>query len=290
MTGASDIRGSDIFGAIAALPPLRDIIRDHALRAEKSLGQNFLLDLNLTAKIARAASSLRNANVLEIGPGPGGLTRAILMESPAYLLAVEYDPRAVAALQGLQDAAQGKLQILQRDALDLRLDALPLTSPITIVANLPYNIATPLLTGWLQQNHEKPGLVCEMVLMFQKEVAQRIAAKPGTKTYGRLSIIAQWLCDCKIMFDVPAAAFTPAPKVTSSIVRLVPRPRPDGDFAAMEKITAAAFGQRRKMLRGSMKDYLPLLEACGIDPTRRAEDVSVAEYAALVRHLKRNAV
>lgn len=270
--------------AIAALPPLRDIIREHGLRAEKSLGQNFLLDLNLTSKIARAAA-ISGANVLEIGPGPGGLTRAILLENPAQLVALEYDPRAIAALQNLSEAAGCALEVVYADALGVRLDTLPFGPPITIVANLPYNIATPLLTGWLEQIHAAPGLVREMVLMFQKEVAQRIVAKPGVKSYGRLSILAQWLCDCRLLFDVPPSAFTPPPKITSSIVRLVPKPRPTGDFAMMEKLTLAAFGQRRKMLRGSMKEYLPLLNACGIDETLRAEDLSVDDYAALARHI-----
>jgi len=268
---------------IEALPPLRDIIREHSLRAEKSLGQNFLLDLNLTAKIARAATTLKNSTVFEIGPGPGGLTRAILSAGAEKLIAIEYDPRAIGALQSLKDAAQGRLDIVQADALHADLPALAGAAkpPYLIIANLPYNIATPLLTGWLEQIHAHPGRYGELVLMFQKEVAQRIVAKPSTKAYGRLSVLCQWLCETKIMFDVPGAAFTPPPKVTSSIVRFVPRTKPAGDFTVMEELTAAAFGQRRKMIRGSLKDYMSFVEQCGLRPEARAEELSVADFAAL---------
>lgn len=274
---------------IDSLPPLRDIIRDHDLRAEKSLGQNFLLDLNLTTKIARAAGDLKGKTVFEIGPGPGGLTRAILNADAANVIAIEYDPRAIAALESLKNAAAGRLNIVQEDALHADLPKLAsdigATPPYAIIANLPYNIATPLLTGWLEQIYNDQNLYGQMVLMFQKEVAQRIVAKPSTKTYGRLSILSQWLCDTKLMFDVPAQAFTPPPKVTSSIVRLIPKQNSaDGvDFGTMEKLTAAAFGQRRKMIRGSMKDYLPYIEECGIDPQARAEDLSVNDYVALAK-------
>lgn len=274
---------------IESLPPLRDIIRDHNLRAEKSLGQNFLLDLNLTAKIARAAGDLKGKTVFEIGPGPGGLTRAILNAEAVNLIAIEYDPRAIVALESLKNAAGGRLAIVQEDALHADLPALAknigVKPPYAIIANLPYNIATPLLTGWLEQIYNDQNLYCQMVLMFQKEVAQRIVAKPSTKTYGRLSILSQWLCDTKLMFDVPAQAFTPPPKVTSSIVRLIPKSgiAKDIDFQTMEKITAAAFGQRRKMIRGSMKDYIPYIEECGIDPQARAEDLNVEEYMALAK-------
>lgn len=274
---------------IDSLPPLRDIIRNHNLRAEKSLGQNFLLDLNLTAKIARAAGDLKGKTVFEIGPGPGGLTRAILNAEAANLIAIEYDPRAIVALESLKKAAGGRLAIVQEDALHADLPALAKNiggkPPYAIIANLPYNIATPLLTGWLEQIYNDQNLYGQMVLMFQKEVAQRIVAKPSTKTYGRLSILSQWLCDTKLMFDVPAQAFTPPPKVTSSIVRLISKSgiAKDIDFQTMEKITAAAFGQRRKMIRGSMKDYLPYIEECGIDPQARAEDLNVEEYMALAK-------
>lgn len=270
---------------ISNLPPLRDIIREHELRAEKSLGQNFLLDLNLTGKIARAAKFIEGKCVFEIGPGPGGLTRAILGAGAKKLIAIEYDPRAIGALQSLKDAAQDRLEIVQADALHADLPALAAqfgqSPPYIVAANLPYNIATPLLTGWLEQIHADPSLYGELILMFQKEVAQRIVAKPSTKAYGRLSILAQWLCEAKLVFDVPAAAFTPPPKVTSSIVRLVPKKRIDADFAVMEKITAAAFGQRRKMIRGSLKEYMPYVEQCGLRPEARAEELGVEDFARL---------
>lgn len=278
---------SEIASAVESLPPLRDIIRAHDLRAEKSLGQNFLLDLNLTAKIARAAGKLDGATVFEIGPGPGGLTRALVASGAAKVIAVEYDPRAITALQSLKDASSGVLEIVQEDALHANLPALAAQfggkPPYTIVANLPYNIATPLLTGWMEQVYAQPALYREFVLMFQKEVAQRIVAKPSTKAYGRLAILCQWLCEAKIMFDVPAAAFTPPPKVTSSIVRLVPR-APHGEqpaFEMLEKITAAAFGQRRKMIRGSLKDYMHFVQQCGLREEARAEELDVADFVAL---------
>lgn len=277
---------------ITDLPPLREIIRAHDLRAEKSLGQNFLLDLNLTGKIARAAKFMDGAHVFEIGPGPGGLTRAILQAGAQKLIAVEYDPRAIAALESLKTASAGRLMIVQQDALHAHLPALGaahgMMPPYIIAANLPYNIATPLLTGWMGEVRENPALYREFVLMFQKEVAQRIVAAPSTKAYGRLSVLCQWLCECKIAFDVPAAAFTPPPKVTSSIVRLVPRAQTyAADFAVMEKLTAAAFGQRRKMIRGSLKAYMHVVEACGIDPTARAEDIVVEDYAAMAAALSK---
>ena len=280
---------SDIATAIAALPPLRDVIRAHDLRAEKSLGQNFLLDLNLTSKIARAAGKLEGLTVFEIGPGPGGLTRALVASGAAKVIAIEYDPRAVQALQSLKDASNGVLEIVKEDALYADLPALAQKfggkPPFVIVANLPYNIATPLLTGWMEQIYNRPALYRELVLMFQKEVAQRIVGNPSSKTYGRLSILCQWLCEAKIMFDVPASAFTPPPKVTSSIVRLVPR-APEGEqpsFELMEKITAAAFGQRRKMIRGSLKDYMPFVQQCGLREEARAEELDVKDFVALAR-------
>ena len=280
---------SDISAAISALPPLRDVIRAHDLRAEKSLGQNFLLDLNLTSKIARAAGKLEGLTVFEIGPGPGGLTRALVASGAAKVIAIEYDPRAVYALQSLKDASNGVLEIVQEDALHADLPALAQKfggkPPFVIVANLPYNIATPLLTGWMEQIYNQPALYRELVLMFQKEVAQRIVGKPSSKTYGRLSILCQWLCTAKIMFDVPASAFTPPPKVTSSIVRLVPHP-PEGEqpsFELMEQITAAAFGQRRKMIRGSLKDYMPFVQQCGLREEARAEELDVKDFVALAR-------
>lgn len=278
---------SEIASAVDSLPPLRDVIRAHDLRAEKSLGQNFLLDLNLTAKIARAAGRLEGATVFEIGPGPGGLTRALVSSGAAKVIAIEYDPRAITALQSLKDASNGVLEIIQQDALHADLPALAEAlggkPPYVVVANLPYNIATPLLTGWMEQVYAQPALYREFVLMFQKEVAQRIVARPSTKAYGRLAILCQWLCEAKIMFDVPAAAFTPPPKVTSSIVRLVPR-APQGEqpsFDLLEKITAAAFGQRRKMIRGSLKDYMPFVQQCGLREEARAEELSVDDFVAL---------
>ena len=280
---------------IDQLPPLRDVIRAHDLRAEKSLGQNFLLDLNLTAKIAKAAGDLTNFTVFEIGPGPGGLTRALLNTHAKQVIAVEYDPRAVAALQDLKAVAGPRFTVLHQDAL--KSDLLTLvppdvqTSSNAIVANLPYNIATPLLTGWLAQIRARDQAYQTMVLMFQKEVAQRIVAQPSTKAYGRLSIISQWLCDCKLMFDVPPSAFTPPPKITSSIVRFKARvPLSDWPpFEVVETITAAAFGQRRKMIRSSLKAYLPEIEACGIDPQKRAEDLAVDDYIRLAQQKMKTA-
>lgn len=278
---------------IDALPPLRDIIRDHDLRAQKSLGQNFLLDLNLTAKIARVSQRIQDACVFEIGPGPGGLTRALLLAGAEKVIAIEYDPRAIAALESLKQAAGGRLEIVQQDALHADFPSLAQScggrKPYVVVANLPYNIATPLLTGWLEQIHSDSGLYSELVLMFQKEVAQRIVATPSTKAYGRLSILAQWLCDAKLMFDVPASAFTPPPKVTSSVVRLVPKVTKTRKipFETMEKLTAAAFGQRRKMIRGSLKEYLPHIESCNLRPEARAEELSVADFEKLAESIAR---
>lgn len=279
---------SDPVHDLGHLPPLRDIIREHNLRAEKSLGQNFLLDLNLTGKIARQAKTVSGRTVFEIGPGPGGLTRALLESGAAKVIAIEYDPRAILALQSLKEAADGRLVIVQADALNADLPALGAAHgaapPYAIVANLPYNIATPLLTGWLEDVWREPSLYGEFILMFQKEVAQRITAKCGDKAYGRLAILSQWLCECKIALDVPAAAFTPPPKVTSSVVRLVPRGDAGGvDFHTLEKLTAAAFGQRRKMIRGSLKSYMDVIESCGINPELRAEDLPVQAYIDMAR-------
>ncbi len=273
---------------LSALPPLRDVIAAHELRALKALGQNFLLDLNITAKIARAAGDLSSLTVFEVGPGPGGLTRGLLSEGAGNVIAVEFDPRAVAALQELIAAADGKLKVVEGDALRADLTAMA-PAPRAIVANLPYNIATPLLIGWLRQIYDDAGAYAHMTLMFQREVADRITAAPGGKTYGRLAVISQWLCAAQRVFDLPPEAFTPPPKVTSSIVRFVPRPaeaaRPS--FATMEKITAAAFGQRRKMLRAALKPYPGLLEAAGIDGTLRAEQLPVSDFIKLATALDR---
>jgi 16S rRNA (adenine1518-N6/adenine1519-N6)-dimethyltransferase len=266
------------------LPPLREVIRRHDLAARKSLGQNFLLDLNLTSRIARAAAPLEHADVIEIGPGPGGLTRALLLEGARHVTAVERDPRCVAALGELVAAFPGRLSIVEGDAL--ALDAAVLAPPPRkIVANLPYNIATPLLLGWLRNAEDFESLT----LMFQKEVALRLAATPRSRAYGRLSVMAQWRAEVRRLFDIPPRAFVPPPKVTSSVVQLVPRAAPLAPcrFEALERILAAGFGQRRKMLRQSLKpldrDVEALLAAASAEPTARAEELSVTQFCALAR-------
>lgn len=272
---------------LSFLPPLRDVIREHDLRAEKKLGQNFLLDLNLTDKIVRAAGNLSGCTVFEIGPGPGGLTRSLLSTEAEKVIAVEFDPRAVQALQDLREAAGERLEVLQSNALEIDLCALS-ESPRTIVANLPYNIATPLLIGWLHQIRQDQSAYRSMTLMFQKEVAQRITAEVNSKAYGRLAVLSQWLCDVKLMFDVPAAAFTPPPKVTSSIVHFTPKNIGDEtpSFEAVETITAAAFGQRRKMIRTSLKQYSTYFESVGLDETIRAENVSAQQFVQLAKSVE----
>lgn len=271
---------------IDSLPPLRDVIRENDLRAEKKLGQNFLLDLNLTQKIARAAGDLTGIHVIEIGPGPGGLTRALLKTGAATVTAIEYDPRAVVALQSLKECAGGRFHIVSADALETDVTLL-CPPPRAVVANLPYNIATPLLIGWLRQIQKNPAEFHTLVLMFQKEVAQRLSARPGTSEYGRLSVMTQWLCEVQPAFDIPPSAFTPPPKVVSSVVTLTPRAasadRPS--FDAMERVTAAAFGQRRKMIRSSLKSYAAALGRCGLDDAQRAENLSVEDYLAICRAL-----
>ncbi len=267
----------------AALPPLRAVIAAHDLRAEKKLGQNFLLDLNITDKIARVAGDLRGADVFEIGPGPGGLTRSLLKAGAKTVTALEYDPRAVAALQDLVSFTRGRLEIVHADALETDLTAFGRRGAL-IVANLPYNIAAPLLLRWLGDLHADSGCYKSMTLMFQREVADRLCAAPGGKDYGRLSVMAQWLCDVRRLFDLPPSAFTPPPKVTSSVVQFVPRARGrEGfpSFKVMEQVVAAAFGQRRKMLRGSLKKYLPLIEQARLNPQARAEDIPPDGFAAL---------
>lgn len=268
------------------LPPLREVIAAHELRAKKALGQNFLCDLNLTYKIARAAGDIGDLAVIEIGPGPGGLTRGILQAGAKELIAVEFDPRAVTALQPLVEAAAGRLRVVEGDALQIDLRRLvPEGTAYAIIANLPYNIATPLLVGWLRQIYDHPGSIAHMTLMFQREVADRITAAPGGKTYGRLAVLSQWLCAAHRVFDVPPEAFTPPPKVTSSIVHLVPRALsgPQPRFEMVEAVTAAAFGQRRKMLRAALKPFPGLLEAAGIDGSLRAEQLSVADFLKLAQ-------
>lgn len=271
---------------VAALPPLRETIAAAGLDARRSLGQNFLLDLNLTRRIARSAGDLAAGTTIEIGPGPGGLTRALLIEGAASVLAIERDTRAAAALAPLLEAADGRLRLLEADALQVDLtEAAP--APRRVVANLPYNIATRLLLGWL----ETPGAFESLTLMFQKEVADRLVAEAGGGDYGRLTVLVQWLCTVRRVTDVPPSAFTPAPKVWSSVVRLVPRDAPShpADRRALERITEAAFGQRRKMLRQSLRPLggEALLRDAGIDPTRRPERLEIAEFCALANALMR---
>jgi 16S rRNA (adenine1518-N6/adenine1519-N6)-dimethyltransferase len=275
--------------AIDDLPPLRDVIREHALSARKSLGQNFLLDLNLTAKIARAAAPLDDAVVVEIGPGPGGLTRALLALGARRVIAVEHDARALPALQQIARRYPGRLDIVCADAK--AFDPLPLLAGerAKIVANLPYNIATTLLVGWLSIEPWPPWYDM-MVLMFQREVAERIVARENEEAYGRLGVLANWRAETKILFDIAPAAFVPQPQVTSSVVRLIPRRAPEAcDRQALEQVAAAAFNQRRKMLRQSLKslpaDPARLTAAADIDPTRRAETVPVSGFVAMAREL-----
>jgi len=269
------------------LPPLREVIRRHDLRAKKSLGQNFLFDLNLTGRIARAAGPLEGVDVVEIGPGPGGLTRALLAQGARRVIAVERDERAVGALEEIAQRYPGRLEIVAGDALGF--DPRPLLggSPARIVANLPYNIASALLVSWLT-TEPWPPWYDRLVLMFQREVAERIVALPGSKSYGRLSVLAGWRSEARILFDIAGSAFVPPPKVTSSVVSLVPRESPLAcERGALERVTAAAFGQRRKMLRQSLKmlgrDPLALLVAAGIEPTARAEAIPVEGFVALAR-------
>ncbi len=266
------------------LPPLREVIARHGLAARKSLGQHFLLDLNLTGRIARAAGDLTAGTVIEVGPGPGGLTRALLTAGARHLVVVERDERCLAALAEISAAWPGRLEIIAGDALEVPIHELG-TSPRRICANLPYNIATPLLLGWLRH----ADAFASMTLMVQKEVADRLIAKSGASAYGRLAVAVQWRATAKRLFDVDRRAFTPPPKVASTIVEIVPRPTPlaPADPDILERVTASAFGQRRKMLRQSLRslghDAAALLATTGIDPTRRAEDLSIEEFCALAR-------
>lgn len=269
-------------GQIDDLPPLREVLDKYDLMAKKSLGQNFLLDLNLTAKIARQAGPLGGYDVVEIGPGPGGLTRAILAEGAERVIAIERDSRCLAALAEISDRYPGRLQVIEGDALQVKYDHL-IQRPARIIANLPYNVATPLLTGWLL-SESWPSWFQSMTLMFQKEVAERICAEPGSKAYGRLSVLSQWRTRPMIAFDVGPKAFTPPPKITSSIVVLEPISKPMAcDASKLEKVTQAAFGQRRKMLRASLKSLggAALLKSAEIDEQRRAETLSVEEFIRL---------
>ena len=262
-------------------------VENNGLTAKKSLGQNFLLDLNLTARIARAAGPLEGVTVLEVGPGPGGLTRALLALGAERVIAIERDTRAVAALQEVAEHYPGRLEVIEGDALDF--DPAPHLhgGKARVVANLPYNIATPLLVSWLSVEPWPPWYD-RLVLMFQREVAERIVASPGSKTYGRLSVLAAWRTENRMLFDIAPSAFVPPPKVTSSVVELTPRAAPlPCDRAALERVTQAAFGQRRKMLRQSLKslgsDPTMLLNAAGIDPTARAEQIAMEGFVALAR-------
>ena len=281
--------------AIDGLPPLREIVARHGLDARKALGQNFLFDLNLTAKIARGAGPLEGVAVVEVGPGPGGLTRSLLSEGAGKVIAIERDERALPALAEIGARWPGRLEVIAADALTIRPDTLIARAegaPIRICANLPYNVATPLLTGWLDAE-PWPPFYDRLILMFQREVALRIVATPAERAdYGRLGVLAGWRTEARILFDVPPAAFVPPPKVTSSVVELIPRAAPSPCAArVLSAATAAAFGQRRKMLRQSLKafaasrglDLASLLAEAHLDPTMRAEEVSVAGFAALAR-------
>jgi 16S rRNA (adenine1518-N6/adenine1519-N6)-dimethyltransferase len=271
------------------LPPLRDVIAAHDLKARKSLGQNFLLDLNLTAKIARAAGDLTGTDVLEIGPGPGGLTRGLLASGARRVLAIEKDPRCMPALAEIAAAYPDQLSLINGDALDV--DPLShLTPPIRIAANLPYNVGTELLVRWLTPQ-KWPPFWQSLTLMFQREVAERIVATPGSKAYGRLALLAQWRCDVRIVMSLPPSAFTPPPKVSSAVVHLsaLPEPRYPADAEVLSRVVAAAFNQRRKMLRSALKGHMPDIEdhliAAGIKPTDRAEQVPLEAFCALAREI-----
>lgn len=274
---------------IDTLPSLRQVITDHNLQARKSLGQNFLLDLNLTAKIARQAGDLTTCDVLEIGPGPGGLTRGLLSEGARRVLAIEKDTRCLPALDQIAEAYPDRLQVISGDALEIN-PLEHLTPPIRVAANLPYNIGTELLVRWLTPP-DWPPFWQSLTLMFQREVAQRIVAKPGSKAYGRLALLAQWRADAKIVINLPPEAFTPPPKVSSAVVHLtaLPEPRFPADAAILSRTVAAAFNQRRKMLRAALKGTAPDIEdrliAAGIKPTDRAEQIPLEAFCALAREI-----
>jgi 16S rRNA (adenine1518-N6/adenine1519-N6)-dimethyltransferase len=277
--------------AADGLPPLRDVIRAAGLSARKSLGQNFLLDFNLTRRIARAAGPLEGATIVEIGPGPGGLTRALLLEGAGRVIAIEKDQRCLPPLRDIEALYPGRLEIVAGDARGVDYRALRLDPPARIVANLPYSVATPLLIGWLKTEPWPPWFD-RLVLMFQREVALRIVARPGDRDYGRLAVLSQWRTRPRILFNLPAAAFTPRPKVDSSLVELQPKaqPEPPCDVAMLEKVTAACFGQRRKMLRSSLRQLLPdaesFLQRLGIDPQARAEELDVADFCRIANALQ----
>ena len=276
------------------LPPLREVIGALRLSAKKSLGQNFLLDFNLTRRIARAAGPLEGVTVVEVGPGPGGLTRSLLLEGAAKIVVIERDARCLPALEAIAALYPGKLEIIAADAREVDHGALRLRPPARIVANLPYGVATPLLISWLKSEPWPPWFD-RLVLMFQREVADRIVASPGGKDYGRLAVLAQWRTTPRILLTLPAAAFTPKPKVDSALVELVPKeaPAPACNAASLERVTAAAFGQRRKMLRAALRQITPdseaLLQSLGIDPKARAEELGVADFCRIAEALSRSA-
>lgn len=267
------------------LPPLREVIATHGLDAKKSLGQNFLLDLNLTSRIARSAGALEGYTVLEVGPGPGGLTRALLAAGADQVIAIEKDTRCLPALAEISDHYDGRLRVISDDALKVNPTSLGIEGPIRIVANLPYNVGTQLLLNWITGD-DWPPFWTSLTLLFQKEVGERIVAKPGSKAYGRLGVLTGWRCHSGMLFDIGPKAFTPPPKVTSSVVHLTPNPSPlPCSLKALEKVTQAAFGQRRKMLRASLKSLgkapEPILEAAGILPTSRAEEIDVEGFVRI---------
>lgn len=274
---------------IDGLPPLREVIATHGLSARKALGQNFLLDLNLTAKIARAAGDLTGCDVLEVGPGPGGLTRGLLAEGARRVVAIEKDARCLPALAEISAAYPGQLEVLNEDALQVDWAA-HLTPPIKVVANLPYNVGTELLVRWLTPKTWPPQWQ-SLTLMFQREVAERIVAQPGGKAYGRLAVLAQWRCSARIALTLPPEAFTPPPKVKSAVVHLtaLPAPRFEADPKVLERVVAAGFNQRRKMLRAALKGLAPDIEdrilAAGLTPTDRAEQVPIEGFCALARQI-----
>jgi 16S rRNA (adenine1518-N6/adenine1519-N6)-dimethyltransferase len=273
------------------LPPLKDVISKYEIRAKKSLGQNFLLDLNLTSKIARYAGNLKHSDVLEIGPGPGGLTRSLLNEGARQVVSIEKDNRCIAALEEIQSLFPDRLKLLKGDALSMNVTQY-LTDPIKIIANLPYNIGTELLVRWLNSKNW-PSFWQSMTLMFQKEVANRIVARPGSKAYGRLSVMSQWRCNTKIAFNIPATAFTPPPKVESAVVHFeaLHEPRFPAEVDKLEFVVSKAFNQRRKMLRGALKGHFINVEeglfSIGVLPTKRAENITVQEYCAMSQILIR---
>jgi len=273
--------------AIDGLPPLAQVVRAHNLAPTKALGQNFLFDLNLTSKIARGAGDLTGQDVLEIGPGPGGLTRAMLAAGARKVVAIERDTRCLPALAEIAAHYPGRLEVVEGDALTLDPRAY-FDAPPKIIANLPYNVGTELLVGWLT-TPDWPPWWHSLTLMFQREVAERIVARPGSKAYGRLSVLANWRAESAMLFDIPPQAFVPPPKITSTVIRLTPQPAPEGvNLRVLERITAAAFGQRRKMLRRSLAPLggEALLERAGIDPTKRAEDIDIPGFLTLARTME----